>query len=284
MGEINLAPNHKQGLPLPNPILLAGGVAGYGEALFSGIDPASLGGMVVGPIMRYSSGGPEAPRVAESGSTYVLNSGKQNRGIMAVLKKYRAIWTRLGCSVIPQIADTQGDSLAFVAEKLTDAYYDGAPIAGIELLPPLTTTEQQCGYLVDTALRSTDLPILVKLPLNSAHELAEVAFEAGADCLVIGQPPLAALKRHQEAFHPDEPAQEVTVTAALGGQALFPLILHTLIQVAEQNLPCPLAASGGIHSVGHARQLMDAGASAIQLDGAIWVEPGLVGAVIEGLD
>ena len=281
MGEIDLAPNHKQGLPLRNPVLIGGGVAGYGEALYSGIDTTRLGAIVVGPIMRYSSGGAAPPRVAENGPNYLLNSGLQNRGVMAVLKQYHTLWSRLGCPIIPQIADTQADSLSFVAEKLTDAFYDGDPIAGLELLLPSTASAQTCRHLVTTAIRATDLPILVKLPLTSAETLAEVAVDAGADALVIGQPPLASLNRQKEAFHADQPTVEVTVTGQLGGLALFPLLLHALIQIKAQDLGCPLVTFGGIHWPGQARQLLEAGATAIQLDGVLWVEPGLVDEVIE---
>lgn len=283
MSNVNLAPNHKQGLPLANPLMIGAGAAGYGEALFSGIDTAALGAVGVGPILRHSSSGAPPPRVAESGSNYVLGVGVQNRGIANVLKKFRKTWSRLGCPVIPQIADTAPESCAFVAEKLTESFDAGDPIAGIELLLSPTSTPQASQRLIRTLLRTSDLPILVKLPFESAASLAEISVDAGADCLVIGQPPRAALIRMRASSHANQPLQETLIAGSLGGPALFPLLLRTLIQIKARNLNCTLVASGGIYSATQARHLIECGATAVQLDGAIWVEPGLVATVLDRL-
>ncbi len=54
---IELAPGHKQGLPVNNPIWIAGGMVGYGEAVARGVNLTGLGGVVVGPILSSSRAG-----------------------------------------------------------------------------------------------------------------------------------------------------------------------------------------------------------------------------------
>jgi len=49
-------------------------------------------------------------------------------------------------------------------------------------------------------------------------------------------------------------------------------------------LPCPIVAAGGIHSILQARQALAAGATAIQIDSALWVEPGLPALIAKGLE
>ncbi len=58
---------------------------------------------------------------------------------------------------------------------------------------------------------------------------------------------------------------------------IFPLMLEVLLQVAAQQLPAALIACGGIHTADHVQQALAAGAQAVQIDSAVWVEPGLPG-------
>ncbi|MGB5049885.1 MAG: hypothetical protein WBO46_13170, partial [Caldilineaceae bacterium] len=109
---IELAPQHKIGLPVTSPILLAGGSAGYGEAIHPGIETARLGAIVIGPITRRSIRGSEPPRLAETSGGFVLHTGLQNRGVSAVIKNFARLWPRLGCPVIAQIADNTAEAAA----------------------------------------------------------------------------------------------------------------------------------------------------------------------------
>ena len=57
-------------------------------------------------------------------------------------------------------------------------------------------------------------------------------------------------------------------------------IVAALLQVASLQLPAALIACGGIHTADHVRQALAAGAQAVQIDSAVWVEPGLPGRLV----
>ena len=65
------------------------------------------------------------------------------------------------------------------------------------------------------------------------------------------------------------------INGALYGPAAFPLMLHTLYEIAALPLGCALIACGGVHTTAHVRQALAAGAHAVQFDTLLWSEPGL---------
>jgi dihydroorotate dehydrogenase (NAD+) catalytic subunit len=281
---IDLAPGHKLGLVVPSPVLLAAGTIGSGEALSPGLDPAKLGGVVVGPLQRHPQAGTAPPRLAEAAAAFVLESGLQNRGVAATLKRSARLWPRLGCPVIVQLADTEVHFLGVVAERLATA----TMISGFELLVPQSAsadrpTERWLERALRSIIDSTDLPVWVKLPLNQAAKLAPVAVAAGAAALVIGQPAIGTLPYQGLASGPGAAGAGQLVRGALYGPALFPLMLTALIDVAQLGLPTALIACGGIHTVAQARQTLAAGATALQIDSAVWIEPGLPAQITQAL-
>lgn len=264
---IDLAPNHKAGLVVKNPILVAGGTIGYGEAIHSGIAVQQLGGVVVGPLLRNSGAGAPPPRLAEVPGGFVLGSGLQNRGVNDVIKRFARLWARFGVPVIVQVAETRPQALTFVLERLATV----AAVAGIELLIGPGTTADTLSQAVHTVLQISEVPVWVKLPLAEAAALAPTAVTAGAVGLVVGRPPVAAAIRYGA---PE--AQPTLVQGALQGPPLFNLMLATLLAVSRQALPAALLACGGIHTVEQALTVLAVpGVRALQVDSALWIEPGL---------
>lgn len=261
---IDLAPNHKLSFSVANPILLAGGMIGYGEALHPALAPAQLGGVVVGPITLNSRTGAEESRLAATNGGFILETGLQNRGLAAVLKQFAKLWPRLGCPVIAQVADAQPSALAKVAAQLTST----RDLSGLELLLPRNADVELTRALVRSITRQSDLPVWVKLPLDRAATLATVAIESGAVGLVVGQPLIGA------AFPPGG-VGATPLSGSLFGPLAFAPMLAALLAVAKLNLPGALIACGGVHQVAHVQQALAAGAKAVQIDSALWVEPGL---------
>lgn len=267
---IELAAGHKHGLAIPNPILLGVGTVGYGEATPRGLETARLGAVVVGPILQASRAGSAPPRVAETNGGLVLQTGLQNRGLRAVMQRYAALWGRLGCPVIAQVADSRPAAMRTIVEALGET--EG--LAGIELALPRQVDARATAALVDEAVAGTELPVCVKLPLEQATPAAQAAVEAGAACLVVGLPPLGMLYRPGEAANAGERS---ALRGELFGPLTFALTLRALDAVASLGLGCGLVASGGIHTCTQVEQALAAGAQAVQIDSAVWVEPGLPG-------
>jgi len=267
---IDLAPNHKIGLSVPNPILLAGGTVGYGEAAHKAIQPQLLGGVVIGPITHHSRTGVSSSRLAETHGGMVLNTGLQNRGVSAVIKRFSSLWPKLGCPVIAQVADSEPHAVEKVVQHLERV----ASIDGLELLPPRDVGTHQLTTLIHAASRQSDLPIWVKLPLLESVRLAEVAAEAGVSAFVIGQPNIGA------GFH--QKFNKV-ITGKLFGPSTFPSMLAELAAIATEKLPCALIACGGIHTIDQVHQALRCGAHAVQIDSVAWIEPGLPAHLVQGL-
>jgi dihydroorotate dehydrogenase (NAD+) catalytic subunit len=256
---IELAPDHKLGLPLDCPVMLAAGSIGYGEARHRQMEPDRFGAVVVGPFTRRSRAGNQPPRLAETVGGFVRRVSLQNRGVSAAVRKFAHLWPRIGCPVVAQIADSEPTEAAATVRRLSAA--DG--IEGFELLCLPQASEAQIAKLLEVLLWESDLPVLVKLPLARAAALAPVTVTAGAVGVVVGSPPTGA------AVRPDGQ----TLTGETFGPGVFPAMLAALLEVKALNLPASLIACGGIHTREQARHALAAGADALQLDSLVWIEP-----------
>ncbi|MCE7987537.1 MAG: hypothetical protein DYG89_40745 [Caldilinea sp. CFX5] len=271
---IDLAPGHKTGLIVKSPVLLAGGSVGYGEAMTSGVDVKALGAVVVGPLLRQSGSGIGPPRVAELTGGMVLGVGAQNRGVNDVVKRFARPWARLGAPVIVQVAESRPSALTFVLERLAPV----PAVAGIELLIGNGTDAEVVQRAIYTTMQISDLPIWVKLPLAAAVQLAPVAVAAGAVGIVVGQPPPAAALRAMPTGAP------ALVQGTLYGPVVYHLMFAALLAVSKLALPAALIACGGIHTAEQARTVLQIpGVRALQIDSALWIEPGLPGRLATAL-
>lgn len=266
--------------------MLAGGSVGYGEAMHRGVQPEKLGAVIVGPILRHSSAGANKPRLAETLGGIVLHSGLQNRGVSAVLKKFAKGWSKLGCPVIAQVAELDPDMLLEVVERLMDAAMGMSQfhveLSGIELVVPRSMEEGQLRNLLRVVMGSIDLPLLIKLPLERAFSLAPIALEFDIGALVIASPMSGAGIANQPLSTSVTGPCNLVVGEIFGPLAFAPM-MAVLHEVVALDLPCPIVAAGGIHSIWQARQALAAGAKAVQIDSALWVEPGLPAMIAEGL-
>jgi len=145
-------------------------------------------------------------------------------------------------------------------------------VAGLEVGLPEDASPADAAGLV-TAARESELPLLARLPLARAADLAAACVEAGADALVVGAPPVGS------ALHPSGQI----VTGRLYGPAMHALALRALLAVRPL-VDVPLVGCGGIHAVADARTLLGAGAIAVQVDSAIFTDPSLLGRLAETLD
>jgi dihydroorotate dehydrogenase (NAD+) catalytic subunit len=262
---IELAPRHKVGLPLPDPLMTAAGCFGYGPEYADWADISGLGAVVTNPVSLRPRRGAAQPRLVETPGGFILNTGGQNPGVRRVLQRYAAAWKRLGRPIVVHLAPDDPEALARTARALETA---GA-VAGLEVGLPEDTSPADAASLV-TAARESELPLLARLPLARAADLAAVCVEAGADALVIGAPPLGSAGSGQ------------VVTGYLYGPAMHALAVHALLRVRPL-VDVPLVGCGGIHSVEDARALLGAGAIAVQVDSAIFVDPSLLGRLAEAL-
>jgi dihydroorotate dehydrogenase len=198
--------------------------------------------------------------VAETVGGLVLETGWQNRGVSNAIARHAKLWPTLGCPVVAQLIDADVRSMGKLA-----AHFAGVEgIAGLELLP-LTQDVEVAARMVRNAVQASDLPVWVKLPLDEAVAWALPLVETGAKGLVVGLPPRGVLGSDKSGV----------VSGSLYGPLTFALMYPVLRAVSRLQLPAALIACGGIHTVAQMQQALEAGASAVQVDAALWVEPAL---------
>lgn len=274
MDQIELAPHHKIGLPLRSPIILAAGMIGYGDARPRALDFNACGAWVTAPIGRQPCAAPAEDgaaslRRAEIPGGVVLAPPPYPSSVGHVLRRYAPAWPRLGLPAIAHLeatarpASEENDRLIAIAQRLAST----PGIAALELAPLIdvaSLTADVASTLVAQIRHVSDLPLLVALPLVPAIDHWAVACaEAGADALVIGQPPLAAAPARQGAF----------VRGRLYGPAVAPLAWEALARVAALKLDLPLVGAGGVNQIGDVLTYLHLGATAVQIDTVIWVDP-----------
>lgn len=262
---IELAPNHKIGLSLARPVMIASGCGGYGPAYQRLLDLSVFGALVTNPITLRPRHGPGQPRLVETAAGFILNTGQQNPGVKKVIQQYQKIWGRRDTPLIVHLPADEPDDLLRTARALSGLLTpQGHPIIdAVELGLPHSTRVQDVEPWVQAVQEGSPLPLLVKLPLDAPLELAEAAAGAYADALVIGSPPLGTARL---------PADGAIITGHLYGPALHSLALRQLYQIKSW-VDVPLIAAGGIHTLAEAQAFLAAGASAVQLDSLLFVEP-----------
>ncbi len=283
--SVELAPNHKQGLPLRNPVLTASGTFGYGTEYAALADCQRLGAIICkGTTLEPREGNPQ-PRLHETAAGLLNSIGLQNIGVRAVVAEKARIWAGWQVPVLVNIAGETVDEFARLAEML-----DGVPgVAGVEV--NISCPNVDAGYVAfgarpETAaavtravVQATDLPVMVKLSPNAPDvvEVARAVEAAGAHSLSLINTILGMaidLRRRRPVF--------ARATAGLSGPAVKPIALRLVYEVA-QAVRVPVVGIGGIATTEDALEFLMAGATAVQVGTASFANPRAAADVVDGL-
>jgi dihydroorotate dehydrogenase (NAD+) catalytic subunit len=259
VAAVDLAPNHKVGLTLANPVMPAAGCFGFGTEYGRLVEVEALGAVVVGPLTAKPRQGAEPPRALPIAGGVLLHTGLANPGLAAVARRYARAWTRSPVPVIVHVAGTSPDEAASCCQRLSSV----EAVAGIELGLPDAVDPYEVTTITRAARAVARPPLIVRLPLTSADVLCKAAVEAGADALTVAAPPRGTVWHTLSARF---------ITGRLYGPFVLPLALHALRRVAKLT-PVPIIGCGGIHSVEDASTFLHAGATAVQVSGALWHNP-----------
>lgn len=282
---IELAPNHKSGLALANPVMPAAGCFGFGAEYARLVKLETLGAIVVGPVTTGPRRGANPPRTVAIPGGLLLHTGLANPGIAAVVRRYRRVWARSPVPVILHVAGTSAQETASCCRRLSSI----EEVAAIEIgLADSIELHAACD-IIEAARITVSQPMIVRLPLTTAESLCEAAVEAGADALTVAAPPrgTALLSTANE---PDNDSPQLAqgrsskqfITGRLYGRFTLPLAIRALRRVAEL-VSVPLIGCGGIHRIEDGHAFLQAGAIAIQIGGALWRDPGCVARIARGL-
>jgi dihydroorotate dehydrogenase (NAD+) catalytic subunit len=281
---VELAPKRKRGLLLANPVMAASGTFGYGLELAKVFDIQRLGAIVCkGTTLRRRRGNPQL-RTVETPAGMLNSIGLQNIGVEALIRDMAPIWVTWRVPVIVNIAGESIDEYARLARRL-----DGVPgVSGLELniSCPNVANGLEFGSDPETAAavtaavtRETTLPVIVKLTPNVSDiaAVARAVAEAGADALtLINTYPAMAIDVKSR-----RPALGWTF-GGLSGPALKPIALR-LVYLVVAAVDVPVIGCGGIMTGLDAIEYLLAGASAVQVGTATFVNPRATLDVLEGI-
>jgi dihydroorotate dehydrogenase (NAD+) catalytic subunit len=284
--SVELAPKNRTGLRLANPVMTASGTFGYGTEYSHLFDIQKLGAIVCKGTTLQPRDGNHQPRLVETPSGLLNSIGLQNIGLKALLEEKAPVWAKWRVPVIVNIAGETIDEYAQLAKEL-----DG--VSGVSALevniscPNISAGGAEFGVHPEPAARvtasvraSTSLPVLVKLTPNTS-EIARVAMavaEAGADaiCLINTVRGMAVDIFTRKALLGNG-------TGGLSGPAIKPMALAMVYEVAGA-VGLPVVGCGGITSGSDAIEFIMAGASAVQVGSASFINPRAPLDVLDGIE
>ena len=283
--SVDLTPGQKRGILLANPVMTASGTFGNGLEYARMFDIQRLGAIVSKAITLKPRRGNIQPRIAETAAGMVNSIGLQNIGVEAILRDVAPVWATWR---VPVIANIAGETVADYAELARRL--DGVPgVSGIEMNVSCPNVESGLEFGADpraaaevthAVRRQTDLPLLVKLTPNVSDivSVAAAAAGAGADALT--------LINTFPAMRIDVKARRPALgwgSGGLSGPALKPIALRIVYQVAR-SLSIPIVGCGGITCGEDAIEFLMAGAGAVQVGTATFLNPSAPLDVIRGIE
>ena len=273
-------------LRLRNPIIAASGCFGYGVEYASAVDLASLGGVAVKGLFLKEREGHPPPRIVETPAGMLNAIGLQGIGVYRFVAERLPELRRLGATVFVNICGSTLDEYCEVARVLSDA--EG--VAAIELnisCPNIKEGGIQFGCsltgtfdVVSAVRKVTSLPIIPKLTPNvtDVASFARAAAEAGADAVSLVNTFLA-MAIDVETRRP----KLSNVFGGLSGPAIRPIAVR-MVYECRQAVRLPIIGMGGIATTEDVLEFIIAGADAVQVGTANFVDPFLWKGLLSGLE
>lgn len=270
MSEVDLG----RGLVLANPVGLASGTAGYGFELEQLIDIQRCGALYTKGTTRVARAGNAPPRVAEVAGGMLNSIGLQNPGVQWVCEHYAPRYVEWRIPVIVNVAGEDAGDYVYCVQRLDDA----AGVAGIELNISCPNIAHGMDFGRDPAAAAalvsavrvvTDRHVMVKLSPNVTDiaAVARAVADAGADS-VSAVNTYVGTKIHRASGRPVLP----NGSGGLSGPAIHAQAVAAVSQVAAA-VSIPVIGVGGITDSASAGDFLVAGAVAVQVGTASFVDP-----------
>lgn len=250
----------KHSLELLTPVMCAAGAMGYGSAYKSIIKMDKLGAIVTHPISYESRSPANGTRFVPLDSGVLMHTGLPNPGLSRAIREHGNLWLMLPVPIIVHLIATNEDHVRKGVARIGEA----DSINAVELGLYDDITWQEAERLVRAAAKKSEKPLLVRLPLQDAYEIADAVADAGADALVVSAPPRGTAH---------DPLTGRMVSGRVYGPLVKPMALYVVERLAGRMHDVPIIGAGGIHSAQDARDFINAGARAVQVDAMTWIDP-----------
>ncbi len=273
-------------LLLPNPVLTASGTFGYGEEYADLVDLNRLGGVIVKGISLEPRAGNRSPRVVETACGLLNSIGLQNVGVERFIADKLPFLRKFSVPVIVNILGEDIKEYQKLAEKLSTA--EGIAALEVNISCPnvkrgglvFGTDYRAAKRVTKAVLAATTLPVIVKLSPNVTDivSIACAVEEAGANAVSLINT-LTGMAIDIENRRP----KLHNVVGGLSGPAIKPVALRMVWQVARA-VKIPAIGCGGIMTAADALEFLIAGACAVQVGTANFVNPRATLEIISGIE
>jgi dihydroorotate dehydrogenase (NAD+) catalytic subunit len=272
-------------LTLKNPLIAASGCFGYGVEYAEVVDLSTLGAVVSKGLFLAEREGHPAPRIVETPAGMLNAIGLQGIGARRFVDEKLPELRARGATVIVNVCGTTLDEYVEVSRIMSDA--DG--VAAIELnisCPNIKEGGIQFGCslngtfdVVNAVRKVTRLPVIPKLTPNvtDVASFARASEEAGADAVSLVNTFLAMVI-DVETRRP----KISNVVGGLSGPAIRPIAVR-MVYECRQTVKIPVLGMGGIASARDALEFIIAGATAVQVGTANFVDPFIWPKLLEGI-
>ena len=262
-------------LKLKNPVLTASGTFGYGEEFSDFIDLNRLGGFIVkGTTLNHREGNPY-PRMVETPSGMLNAVGLQNKGVDYFIEHIYPRLQAYDTNPIVNVSGASVDDYVKVCEKLNDL--NGIKAIEINISCPnvkqggmaFGTTCSGAQSVVREVRKAYEKTMIVKLSPNVTDitEIARAVEDCGADAVSLTNTFLG-MAIDVERMKP----YLSTITGGLSGACIRPIAVRMVWQVANA-VKIPVVGLGGIMNGRDAVEFMLAGATAVQIGTANFIDP-----------
>ncbi len=273
-------------LVLKNPVMTASGTFGYGPEFEDFFDPSTLGGIFVkGTTGKLRQGNPY-PRMAETPMGMLNAVGLQNKGVDGFINDIYPRIKHYHTNLIVNVSGSTIEEYIEVAEKINSL--DHVPAIELNISCPNVKeggmafgTSCPSAAAVTRAVREVyQKTLIVKLSPNvtSIAEIAQAVEGEGADAVSVINT-LLGMAINAETRRP----VLSTVTGGLSGPAIKPVALRMVWQTANA-IKIPVIGLGGIMTASDAIEFILAGATAVQVGTANFIDPAVCPKIIEGIE
>jgi dihydroorotate dehydrogenase (NAD+) catalytic subunit len=263
------------GIKLRNPVMTASGTFGYGSEFAEYVDLESIGAIITKGLSLRPKAGNRTPRIVETPGGMLNAIGLQNVGIEAFVREKVPFLRTVNTPVVVNVYGNTLEEYGELAQRLDKIH----EVAGLEInisCPNVKQggivfgTDPKAAWEVVSLVReSTIKPVIVKLSPNVTDivEMAHACAEAGADALSL----INTLTGMAVDLQKRRPVL-ANVTGGLSGPAIKPVALRMVWQVARA-VQLPIIGIGGIMSATDALEFIVAGATAVQVGTANFLDP-----------
>ena len=273
------------GLSMPNPVTVASGTYGYGREYAQLVDLRRLGAVTAKGICLERCDGNPQPRIAEVPGGMLNAIGLQGPGVRQFVRTALPFLRQLGVKAICNVWGKTEAEYAEVCRILSDA--PGASAIELNVSCPnvhaggaaFGTDPAVLARVVAGARAATALPLFVKLAPNvpDIAVFARAARDAGADALSVCNT-VPAMKIDVERRRPFL----ANVQGGLSGAAIHPVAVR-LVWQASRATALPVIGMGGIFTAEDALEMLCAGATAVAVGTANFVDPETPFRIIDGI-